>query len=99
MVLAMTFSSFPHALMILFAALELSDARLYEVAEALGTQRAAQVHDYQRCLAPEYGLVSVRMVVFTMAVSEFGDPEDHRWSTPEAPAVDIYKQVIGQQNF
>ena len=37
MVMAMTFASFPHAVMILMAALALSDARLYEAADSLGT--------------------------------------------------------------
>jgi len=37
MVLAMSFAAFPHAVMILFAALSLSDARLYEAADSLGT--------------------------------------------------------------
>jgi len=37
MVMAMTFASFPHAAMILMAALALSDARLYEAADSMGT--------------------------------------------------------------
>ena len=45
MVLAMTFASFPHAVMILMAALALSDARLYEAADSLGTSEIAQIHD------------------------------------------------------
>ena len=38
-VLAQVFYCFPHALIILVAALALADARLYEVADALGTAR------------------------------------------------------------
>ena len=97
MVLAMTFSSFPHALMILLAALALSDARLYEVAEALGT---SEWRKFMTITLPgaKYGLVSASMVVFTMAVSEFGVPKVIGGNTAVL-AVDIYKQVIGQQNF
>ena len=97
MVLAMTFSSFPHALMILLAALALSDARLYEVAEALGT---SEWRKFMTITLPgaKYGLVSACMVVFTMAVSEFGVPKVIGGNTAVL-AVDIYKQVIGQQNF
>ena len=39
-ILAEIFAVFPHALMILVTALSLSDARLYEAADALGTRRA-----------------------------------------------------------
>jgi iron(III) transport system permease protein len=97
MVLAMTFSSFPHALMILLAALALSDARLYEVAESLGT---SEWRKFMTITLPgaKYGLVSACMVVFTMAVSEFGVPKVIGGNTAVL-AVDIYKQVIGQQNF
>ena len=97
MVMAMTFSSFPHALMILLAALALSDARLYEVAEALGT---SEWRKFTTITLPgaKYGLVSACMVVFTMAVSEFGVPKVIGGNTAVL-AVDIYKQVIGQQNF
>jgi len=97
MVLAMSFSSFPHALMILLAALALSDARLYEVAEALGT---TEWRKFMTITLPgaKYGLVSACMVVFTMAVSEFGVPKVIGGNTAVL-AVDIYKQVIGQQNF
>jgi iron(III) transport system permease protein len=97
MVVAMTFSSFPHALMILLAALALSDARLYEVAEALGT---SQWRKFMTITLPgaKYGLVSACMVVFTMAVSEFGVPKVIGGNTAVL-AVDIYKQVVGQQNF
>ncbi|MGE5513388.1 MAG: putative 2-aminoethylphosphonate ABC transporter permease subunit, partial [Bacteroidota bacterium] len=39
-IIAQVFYCFPHALMIMVAALTLADARLYEVAEALGTSRS-----------------------------------------------------------
>ncbi len=97
MVLAMTFASFPHAVMILMAALALSDARLYEAADSLGTNERRKFFTITLPGA-KYGLVSACMVVFTMAVSEFGVPKVIGGNT-SVLAVDIYKQVIGQQNF
>jgi iron(III) transport system permease protein len=97
MVLAMTFASFPHAVMILLAALALSDARLYEAADSLGTSERRK---FMTITLPgaKYGLISASMVVFTMAVSEFGVPKVIGGNT-NVLAVDVYKQVIGQQNF
>jgi iron(III) transport system permease protein len=97
MVMAMTFASFPHAAMILMAGLALSDARLYEAADSMGT---SEFRKFMTITLPgaKYGLISASMVVFTMAVSEFGVPKVIGGNT-NVLAVDIYKQVIGQQNF
>jgi len=97
MVTAMTFASFPHAAMILMAALALSDARLYEAADSMGT---SEFRKFMTITLPgaKYGLISASMVVFTMGVSEFGVPKVIGGNT-NVLAVDIYKQVIGQQNF
>ncbi|MDQ6618751.1 MAG: putative 2-aminoethylphosphonate ABC transporter permease subunit [Pseudomonadota bacterium] len=97
MVLAMTFAAFPHAVMILLASLSLADARLYEAADALGTRRWRR---FMTVTLPgaRYGLISAAMVVFTMAVSEFGVPKVIGGNY-NVLAIDIYKQVVGQQNF
>jgi iron(III) transport system permease protein len=97
MVLAMSFAAFPHAVMILFAALSLSDARLYEAADSLGT---SEWRKFMTITLPgaRYGLISATMVVFTMAVSEFGVPKVIGGNY-SVLAIDVYKQVIGQQNF
>jgi iron(III) transport system permease protein len=97
MVLAMTFASFPHAVMILMAGLALSDARLYEAADSMGTT-AWRKFTTITLPGAKYGLISAAMVVFTMAVSEFGVPKVIGGNT-SVLAVDIYKQVVGQQNF
>jgi iron(III) transport system permease protein len=83
--------------MILLASLALADARLYEAADSMGTSA------WRRFLTvtlpgAKYGLISAAMVVFTMALSEFGVPKiiGGRF---QVLAVDVYKQVIGQQNF
>lgn len=97
MVLAMAFAAFPHAVMILLASLSLSDARLYEAADAMG---ASHWRRFLTITLPgaKYGLVSAAMVVFTMAVSEFGVPKVIGGNYPVL-AVEVYKQVVGQQNF
>jgi iron(III) transport system permease protein len=97
MVMAMTFASFPHAVMILVAALSISDARLYEAADSMG---ATAFRKFATITLPgaKYGLISASLVIFTMAVSEFGVPKVIGGNTGVL-AVDIYKQVIGQQNF
>ncbi len=97
MVLAMTFASFPHAVMILLASLALADARLYEAADALGTSAWRRFWTVTLPGA-RYGLISATMVVFTMAVSEFGVPKVIGGNY-NVLAIDIYKQVVGQQNF
>ncbi len=97
MVLAMVFASFPHAVMILLAALALSDARLYEAADSMATPGWRK---FLTITLPgaRYGLISAALVVFTMAVSEFGIPKVIGGNT-SVLAIDVYKQVIGQQNF
>ncbi len=97
MVLAMCFAAFPHAVMILLASLALSDARLYEAANAMGTRGWRSLWTITLPGA-KYGLISAAMVVFTMGVSEFGVPKVIGGNYPVL-AIDIYKQVIGQQNF
>src|SRR5258706_564613 len=88
MVLSMTFASFPHALMILLAALALADGRLYEAADSLGTSRARRFWTVTLPGA-KYGLLSATLVVFTMAVSEFGVPKIIGGNT-SVLALDIY---------
>jgi iron(III) transport system permease protein len=97
MVLAMTFASLPHAVMILMAALALADARLYEAADSLGTTARRKFFTITLPGA-KYGLISAALVVFTMAVSEFGVPKVIGGNV-NVLALDIYKQVVGQQNF
>jgi iron(III) transport system permease protein len=83
--------------MILQASLALSDARLYEAADSMATP---EWRKFLTITLPgaRYGLISAAMVVFTMAVSEFGVPKVIG-ANYSVLAIDIYKQVIGQQNF
>jgi iron(III) transport system permease protein len=96
-VVSMVFATFPHALMILVTALSLSDARLYEAADALGTRR---LRKFLTITIPgaKYGLISAAMVVFTYALSDFGIPKVIGGNF-NMLATDIFKLVIGQQDF
>ena len=62
-VLSQVFYCFPHALMILLAALSMADSRLYEAADALG---ASKTRVFLTVTLPgaKYGLISAALVVF-----------------------------------
>ena len=96
-VLSLVFATFPHALMILVTALSLTDARLYEAADALGT-RATRKFFTITIPGAKYGLISAAMVVFTYAISDFGIPKVIGGNF-NMLATDIFKLVIGQQDF
>tara|TARA_B110000008_G_scaffold278250_2_gene321503 strand:- start:885 stop:2582 length:1698 start_codon:yes stop_codon:yes gene_type:complete len=88
---------FPHALMIIITALSITDARLYEAATAL---RTSKIKTFFMVTLPncKFGLISAGFVVFTLIFTDFGVPKVIGGSY-NVLATDIYKQVIGQQNF
>lgn len=96
-VTGMVFFTLPHAIMILYTALSLADSRLYEAAQVLG---ASRVRTFFTVTLPgiRYGLVSTVLVVFTLVITDFGVPKviGGRYNVL---ATDVYKQVVGQQNF
>jgi iron(III) transport system permease protein len=96
-VLGEVFWTFPHALIILVTALALADARLYEAAQAL---RASAWRTFWTVTVPQarYGLISATFVVFSLVVTDFGVPKVIGGQF-NVLATDIYKQVVGQQNF
>ncbi|NCF36598.1 MAG: putative 2-aminoethylphosphonate ABC transporter permease subunit [Gammaproteobacteria bacterium] len=96
-VLGSVFFTFPHALIIIATALAISDARLYEAAIAL---RASRWKTFWTVTLPgaRYGLISAAFVVFNLVITDFGLPKVIGGQY-NMLAVDIYKQVIGQQNF
>jgi iron(III) transport system permease protein len=83
--------------MILVTALSISDARLYEAATAL---RATKPRIFLTITLPgvKYGLISATFVVFTLVITDFGVPKVIGGQY-NVLATDVYKQVIGQQNF
>jgi iron(III) transport system permease protein len=96
-VLAEMFSVFPHTLMILITALTLADARLYEAADALGTSAARKFFTITLPGA-KYGLISAALVTFTLVITDFGIPKVIGGNF-DVLATDIFKLVIGQQDF
>jgi len=96
-VIAQVFYCLPHAMMILVTALSTADARLYEAADALG---ASKVRVFFTVTLPgaKYGVISAALVVFTLVMTDFGVAKVIGGNF-NVLATDVYKQVIGQQNF
>ncbi len=89
--------TFPQAFLILLVALEMADYRIYEAAEALG---AGSLKKFFTVTLPDvkYGLISAVFVSFTLSFTDFGAPKVIGGNY-NVLATDIYKQIIGQQNF
>jgi iron(III) transport system permease protein len=83
--------------LILSIALKMTDARLYEAAESLG---AGPLRIFWTVTIPgiRFGLLSAVFVCFILAFTDFGAPKVVGGNY-SILATDIYKQVIGQQNF
>ena len=96
-VVAQIFYTFPHAMLILTVALSTADARLYEAAEVLGASRGRIMHTVTLPGA-RFGLVSAAVVVFTLVITDFGIPKVIGGDF-NVLATDVYKQVVGLQNF
>jgi iron(III) transport system permease protein len=96
-VIGSVFFTFPHAMIIITTALAISDARLYEAAISL---KASRWKTFWTVTIPgaRYGLISAAFVVFNLVITDFGLPKVIGGQF-NMLAVDIYKQVIGQQNF
>lgn len=93
-VIADVLYSFPHAFLILSAALAIGDARLYESARMLGAG-AGRMFRTITLPSTRYGLASAVFVVFTIVITDFGNPmvigADYN-----VLATEIYNQVSGQ---
>ena len=96
-IIAEVFYTFPHALLIIVIALSIGDARLYEAAKVL---RSKSIRTFFTVTLPsaKYGVISAAFVVFTLVITDFGIPKVIGGNY-NVLAVDVYKQVIGQQNF
>lgn len=94
---ANTLYALPHAILMLSAALAVADARLYESARMLGATNW-RVFWTVTLPATRYGLMSAIFVVFTIVITDFGNPMviggDY-----SVLATEIYNQVSGQANF
>ena len=93
-VIADVLYSFPHAYLILSAALAVADARLYESARMLG---AGSARMFRTITLPStrYGIISAIFVVFTIVITDFGNPMVIG-ADFSVLATEIYNQVSGQ---
>jgi iron(III) transport system permease protein len=96
-VIGSVFFTFPHAFLIISTALAIADQRQYEAATSL---RASAWRTFWTVTIPgaRYGLISAGFVVFTLVITDFGLPKVIGGQY-NVLAIEIYKQVIGQQNF
>lgn len=91
------FYVFPHVLTIMLIAMANSDARLYEASDVLG---ASRIKTFFTVTLPSvrYGVVSAFFVCFTLVITDFGVPKVVGGQY-NVLATDIYKQVVGRQDF
>ncbi len=96
-IIAETLYCVPAAVLVLMTAFSAADNRLYEVAEVMNTKPLRKM---LTITLPNirYGLINAIFICFTYSFTDFGAPAVVGGSF-NVLATDIYKQVIGQQNF
>src|SRR5690606_8516070 len=96
-IIAQVFHCFPFVILIMTTALATAHARLYESAETLNTSRW-RIFWTITFPSARYGLVNACFVVFTTGIVDFGIAKVIGGKF-NMLAVDVYRQIIGQQNF
>lgn len=96
-IIAESLYCFPVATTILMVAFSSADNRLYEAADTMG---ASSFRKMMTITLPnvKYGLISAIFVAFTYSFTDFGAPSVVGGNY-NVLATDVYKQVVGQQNF
>lgn len=96
-IIAESIYCFPAATTILMVAFSAADNRLYEAAETMGTSAFRKM---VTITIPnvKYGLINAIFVSFTYSFTDFGAPSVVGGNY-NVLATDVYKQVVGQQNF
>lgn len=96
-IIAESIYCFPVATTLLMVAFSAADNRLYEAADAMDTSALRKM---LTITIPnvKYGLISAIFVVFTYSFTDFGAPSVVGGNY-NVLATDVYKQVVGQQNF
>mgnify|MGYP003584868685 CR=1 FL=1 len=89
--------TFPQAFLILSITLSYADNRLYEAARAMGAS-ASRIFFTVTLPGAKAGLLSAFLVSFSLCFADFGAPKVVGGNFSML-ATDIYKQVIGLQNF
>ncbi|MGL4798253.1 MAG: putative 2-aminoethylphosphonate ABC transporter permease subunit [Cellulosilyticaceae bacterium] len=96
-IIAESIYCFPVATTILMVAFSAADNRLYEAAETMGTSPLRKMLTIT-LPSVKYGLISALFICFTYSFTDFGAPSVVGGNY-NVLATDVYKQVIGQQNF
>ena len=88
---------FPQAFLVLLVSFSFADNRLFEVAEVMGT---GPVKRFFTITLPsvKYGLISSLFIAFSLSFTDFGAPKVVGGNY-NVLATDIYKRVVGQQDF
>lgn len=96
-IMAEFFFVFPKAVLILTVALSIADMRLYDAAKSMG---ASKIETFLKVTVPSmrFALLSTLFVTFTLTFTDFGAPKVVGGQY-NVLAVDVYKRVIGQQDF
>lgn len=96
-ILAQIIYIFPQIFLILDVALSSTDNRLYEASRSMGV---GKIREFLHITVPsiKYSLVSAFFVAFTLCFTDFGAPKVVGGNF-NVLAIDVYKQIIGQQNM
>lgn len=96
-ILAQVLYVFPQIFLILDVALSNTDYRMYEASRSMGISK---VREFIHVTIPsiKYPLISAFFVAFTLCFTDFGAPKVVGGNY-NVLAIDVYKQIIGQQNM
>ena len=96
-ILAQIIYVFPQIFLILDVALSSTDYRLYEASKTMGVSKIREFF-YITIPSIKYALISAFFVSFTLCFTDFGAPKVVGGNF-NMLAIDVYKQIVGQQNM
>ncbi|EGT2207367.1 putative 2-aminoethylphosphonate ABC transporter permease subunit [Clostridioides difficile] len=96
-ILAQIIYVFPQSFQILYISLSSTDYRLYEASNTMGISK---IREFISITIPsiKYSLISSAFVSFTLCFTDFGAPKVIGGEF-NVLSIDVYKQIIGQQNM
>lgn len=96
-VMAEVIYTFPQVVLLMYVALRQSDQGLYDAAKTMGISSAGRLFGIT-IPSIRLAFVSAGMVAFTLSFTDYGAPK-LVGGQYNVLATDVYKQVVGQQNF
>ncbi|MCM3112728.1 putative 2-aminoethylphosphonate ABC transporter permease subunit [Lederbergia lenta] len=96
-IIAETIYTFPQVVLLLYVALRQSDQGLYDAAKTMGISPIGRLAGIT-LPSIRLALISAGMVAFTLSFTDYGAPK-LVGGQYNVLATDVYKQVVGQQNF